>query len=211
MAKSDVDHTLAVARVYDLLSQLWIRELDSERLATIRTPSIKDALRDLGLMPPEESLEELATEYCRLLIGPRDQSPPIQSVWQQSQLGTASVASVKKFAELVEYEIPAGLIEDHLGVELAVMSRLVTLTAEDSAGQTADGVADGMSESEEAAALFFQRHLHWPAPFFLAINQRAELDFYRSLADVTQQFLRVEREVWVQRFPGPDASSGARQ
>lgn len=198
MAKSDVDHALAVSRVYDLLSQLWIRELNSELLATIRIPSIEDALRDLGLILPQESLEELATEYCRLLIGPRDQSPPIQSVWQQSQFGTASVASVKKFAELVAYEIPAGLIEDHLGVELAVMSRLVALTVQERVGQ----IEAGVSDLEEAAALFFQRHLHWPSPFFLAIHQRAELDFYRSLADVTQQFLRSEREVWMQGVSG---------
>ena len=42
------------------------------------------------------------------------------------------------------------------------------------------------------ADVFFRLHLSWAAPLLLATSQRAQVPLYRSLAQATQQFLRLE-------------------
>lgn len=144
------------------------------------------ALLQLDLSLPSESLEQLAAEYCALFIGPKNALLPMQSVWQKTQLDSQSASSVEKFAELVGYVIPAPALWDHLGVQLDLMSHLVLATRSQKKRDDKDNVA------EEVAAAFFERHLNWPAPLLLATSQRARLPLYRSLAEITQQFLEME-------------------
>ncbi|MGI9474496.1 MAG: TorD/DmsD family molecular chaperone [Rubripirellula sp.] len=203
MAESARGDAMAIASVYALLSRIWIREIDRAMLSAMRAPDLSTALSSLGISPPDETLEDLAIEYCRLFIGPRDHLPPIQSVWQKSQLEGESATSVKKFAELAGYDMPFGVIQDQLGIELAVMGRLVeAATKSDDVSESVDDrdVVDRDVEADaarDAAAMFFSRHLTWVSPLLLATAQRAELPFYRSIAEVTQQFLVLEREDWL--------------
>ena len=177
----------AISQVYELLARIWIREVDAELFDALRSPDLSGALNAFGLFAPSESLEDLAAEYCRLFVGPRDQLPPIQSVWQRAQLQSEAAVSVGKFADMIGLAVPEGVIPDHLGFELGVMSKLVGLVAE----------SEGSDKSaREAAELFYYRHLTWASPLLLATRQRAELPFYGAISDVTQQFLRQENLTW---------------
>ena len=115
----------SVATVYSLLARLWVQEVDAPLLKGMAEEPLSSALSQLNLMLPGESLEQLATEYCALFIGPKNALLPMQSVWQKTQLDGQSASSVAKFAELVGYVMPAPALWDHLGIQLDLMSHLV--------------------------------------------------------------------------------------
>ena len=129
------------------------------------------------MIPDADQLDALAVEYCRLFIGPRDHLPPIQSVWEASQLQSEIADSVRAFCDLYGYVLPAkysGII-DHLGVELDIMSSALDRVA----------IPDAANE-------FFRRHLTWTDDFFKAAQASAESAFYKSLILVTGEFLQSE-------------------
>jgi len=187
---SEPNELQSIARVYSLLARLWIREVDSVLLSELTVEPVESALSDLGMSPPTESLEQLSAEYCGLFIGPRDALLPMQSVWQRSQLDSSLAVSVEKFAELIDYPAPPSVLWDHLGVQLDLMSELVLAMA---SHPQRNGTPDTWSD---VACEFFFRHLNWASPLLLATTQRATLPFYRSLAEMTQQFLTVEQVTW---------------
>ena len=177
----------SVANVYSLLARLWIQELDAPFLKRMAEEPLVSAFSQLGLTLPTESVEELAIEYCGLFIGPKNALLPMQSVWQKTQLDSQSASSVAKFAELIGYVLPAPALWDHLGVQLDLMSRFV------SANHFQNDQNEEGAVASEVANAFFDRHLNWASPLLLATSQRACLPVYRSLAEITQQFLAMER------------------
>ena len=183
---SEAQDVESVAPVYSLLARLWMQEVDAPLLKGMAEEPLLSALSQLGLSLPSESVEQLATEYCALFIGPKNALLPMQSVWQKTQLDSQSASSVAKFAELVGYVIPTTALWDHLGVQLDLMSHLVSATRSWNERDQQGSVA------EEVANLFFQRHLKWPAPLLVATTPRARAPLYRSLAEITQQFLNME-------------------
>lgn len=187
LVELEIQECTSVAAVYSLLARFWVQEVDGPLLTGMSEEPLVSAMSELNLLLPDESLEQLATEYCALFIGPKNALLPIQSVWQKTQLGGQSASSVAKFAELIGYEMPAPALWDHLGVQLGLMSQFVMATEPCEAKGKEGDVAS------EVATAFFERHLNWPAPLLLATSQRSRLPFYRSLAEITQQFLKVER------------------
>lgn len=177
----------SVANVYSLLARLWIQELDAPFLKCMAEEPLVSAFSQLGLTLPTESVEQLAIEYCGLFIGPKNALLPMQSVWQKTQLDSQSASSVAKFAELIGYLLPAPALWDHLGVQLDLMSRFV------SANHFQNDQNEEGDVASEVANAFFDRHLNWASPLLLATSQRACLPVYRSLAEITQQFLAMER------------------
>ena len=125
---SEIQNDESVATVYALLARLWVREIDSPLLAGMAEEPLVSALSQLNFAFPGETLEQLATEYCALFIGPKNALLPMQSVWEKTQLGGQSASSVAKFAELIGYSISARALWDHLGVQLDLMSHLVLAT-----------------------------------------------------------------------------------
>ena len=181
-----IHETECAAGVYALFARLWMREVDEAfRREMFREP-LAPALERVGLFLPMESNEELAIEYCRLFIGPKNALLPMQSVWQKTQLESQLATSVEKFAELIGYVLPTSSFWDHLGVQLDLMSHLVRATASEKQAE------NGFEVAGEVANVFFRRHLSWAAPLLLATSQRAQVPLYRSLAQATQQFLRLE-------------------
>ena len=176
----------SLATVYSLLARLWFQEVDAPLLKGMAEEPLVSALSKLNLSPPGESLEQLDTEYCALFIGPKNALLPMQSVWQKTQLDGQSASSVAKFAELTGYVMPAPALWDHLGIQLDLMSHLVSAARPRKKRDQQGNVAD------EVATAFFERHLNWPAPLLLATSQRARSPLYRSLAEITQQFLKME-------------------
>ena len=177
----------SLATVYSLLARLWFQEVDAPLLKGMAEEPLVSALSKLNLSPPGESLEQLDTEYCALFIGPKNALLPMQSVWQKTQLDGQSASSVAKFAELTGYVMPAPALWDHLGIKLDLMSHLVLVSGSQEGREEEGDVA------WEVANAFFERHLNWPSPLLLGTSQRARLPLYRSLADITQQFLEMER------------------
>ena len=100
---SETQDVESVATVYSLLARLWMQEVDAPLLKGMAEEPLLSALSQLGLSLPNESLEQLATEYCALFIGPKNALLPMQSVWQKTQLDSQSASSVAKFAELIGY------------------------------------------------------------------------------------------------------------
>ena len=184
---SEIHEAESVATVYSLLARLWIREVDDPVLKVMSEEPLVTAFERVGLVLPTESVEQLATEYCGLFIGPKNALLPMQSVWQKTQLESQSATSVAKFAGLIGYTLPAPALWDHLGVQLDLMSHFVLATHFHENTENDRDVACDIANS------FFERHLNWASPLLLATSQRAHLPLYRSLAEVTQQFLKMER------------------
>ena len=187
MIDSEIHELESVATVYSLLARLWIREVDNPLLIGMSQEPLASALERVGLVFPTESVEQLATEYCALFIGPKNALLPMQSVWQKTQLESQSASSVASFAGLIGYALPAPALWDHLGVQLDLMSHFVLAT------HFHENTDDERDVAREVARSFFERHLNWVSPLLLATSKRARLPLYRALAEVTQQFLVMER------------------
>ena len=175
----------ALRGTYQLLSQLWSRELDADLLRVLRTNEVRSTFESAGgIVPNADQLDDLAVEYCRLFIGPRDHLPPLQSVWARGELQSEITNSVSQFADILrfQHEADSGIMLDHLGVELNLMGHAAMLAAQD----------DAAPEVPEVMAEFFRRHLTWTAPFFAALEQRDPHEFYLALARLTDLFLKDE-------------------
>ena len=193
ITKSTFDELQCLSQVYAIIARLWLREIDVELIAALNGTEFGNAFQSVGgLIPKMDSSEELAVEYCRLFIGPQEHLSPFQSVWEQRQLQGETTASAQLFAAALHYGQPAGqpvTMMDHFGVELDLMSRAIWFLTTNS-GQEKTAVW-------QLAQEFFSRHLLWSGPFLEATIDRAQLPFYRSVAEMTQLFLKHERQAWL--------------
>lgn len=183
----------AISNVYAFLSRLWLREIDLQWLGELESNrAFRDAYTQLGgMIPGESELEELAADYCRIFVGPKGHVVPIQSVWESQQLQTATSSSVEQFAKLVGFDLESigdGALADHLGVELAIMGHTVGQISVD---------ASAASTVSEVCAAFFRQHLDWTPRMLTAAAPLAEDGFYGAVIKMTQEFLKGERQVWI--------------
>lgn len=185
----------AVARsgLYRLLARLWLREVDRDLARELRSPPLCDAFVEAGGTLPvddrEQTLEELAIDFCQLLLGPTNHLPPYQSVWETGQFQGATTASMKQFIDVVGYDLrvlPKGMMLDHLGVQLDLMGHLLRQCA---IGQSEPEDLNSLSELAHA---FFTSHLQWPTDLLDVAARRATTEFYRSVVLLTHRFLKSE-------------------
>lgn len=178
-------NSLLKSTVLEFLSQLWLREIDAATLHKLNQPGVRTAFEALGGSVPAEmggaTLERLAIDYCQLLIGPKDHFSPVQSIWEEQQFqGDAAASMIRYFKLLDGYQPPIGIV-DHLGVQLDFAAQLLLAT-----------------ETEPSAhALVVQYatdHLSWCGSLLNQISEKAETDFYCSLANVTKQVLDTFEE-----------------
>ncbi|MDA0590455.1 MAG: molecular chaperone TorD family protein [Planctomycetota bacterium] len=184
---SSTEDLAARAGVYELLSRLWLYEVDAELLSELTDGLLAAAWSELGGPSIEASqLEDLATEYCRLFVGPRDQVAPFQSVWETGQHGGQAVASMRECLELLSEPV-AKLeeIPDHLGVQLLLMGVFLRCLAGDPDSEDLQDVVEGFAEE----------HLRWPAEMLDAATAKSEMPFYRFLIAATRQFLAGEHKL----------------
>ena len=104
----DDEHRFELTATLSLLSFLWSAELTRDSLAELTVSELAVPWRQLGGWLPEsvdqitsELLEELAVDYCQLLIGPDGHASPTQSVWEEGQLQGSAADSMKRFFELL--------------------------------------------------------------------------------------------------------------
>lgn len=171
--------TNELARIGELLGRLWLHEADLETLVAMGKDSFRVPYEELGGFVPEtvdqDVVESLAVEYCEVLIGPKGQISPVQSVWVGDQLQSETASSMSRFFELLPgYESPSSLT-DHVGVQLDFVSKLL---------KQDNNVAD------EIVAAFFQSHLNWTSQFFDRVTQATRSEFYRGLAKVSKAMVQ---------------------
>ena len=165
-----------LAYVGILLGQCWLNEMTAQSLAALNEPDVASCLDAIGWQvptPTPEVVESLAIDYCQLLIGPRGQLSPVESVWASQQFQGASASSMKSFFELLPgYQSPSSL-SDHIGVQLDFASHLL-LAAEGDA---------------EPVQLFVAQRLDWAEQLLKGVHGKAETDFYRGLAVATKHWI----------------------
>ena len=172
-----------LAAVYGLLAKLWVQELDAPTLRALAEPPLVDVWRSLGGQVPadqnQQTIDELAADYCQLLIGPSDPVSPVQSIWMEDRYEGSAATSMQQFFDLLPGYRPPANIRDHIGNQFDYLGELFARAANDDYPETYTGLARN----------FMQKHLAWTSPFFAEVEARAETDFYRGLARVTRSFL----------------------
>lgn len=166
---------------YEFLGESWLSEPDETR---------RDFLNTVG--GPEEDLQLLSQEFCRLLIGPKDHLPPFQSVWQSEQLAGPATVSMDRYFRQSGYSVPSDASGDHIGQQLPFFGWLL---------QNSD------AESEASLMVlneFQQAHLTWQTPFLQAIAARTEYDYFRRLCVMTSEAIQAGAEYLRRR----DSTSG---
>lgn len=176
------------AAVYAFAAKLFLRELDQSTWNWLRRhqeslPGLELGERDGRAQAP---LDELAIDYCRIFVGPRDHVPPFQSVCQSGLLQSRAADSMKRYLQIVSVSDQAEAMVDHFGLQLQLMGTILD-------GSVEDGDLESLGE---LARSFFRDHLVWSNAMLNRARQRAATDFYRSLIDWTLQFIKVEREVF---------------
>ena len=184
-AEAGIQELQQLSAVYELLSRLWRSEADRQVLELLSEPGMQSAWEKLGGCVPttidDALLEELAVDYCQLLVGPTNPISPIQSVWKHQRLQSESAESMQNYFKLIPYFKPAIEIPDHFAVQLQFMAELLSrCTSESDAG---------MSIADE----YFSRHLSWSKEFLVHLRDRANSEFYGSLATLTCSFLHGEQ------------------
>lgn len=180
--------------MYGLLARLWLREADEALLTELCSPPLSDFFVQAGGSLPEKdnphAVEELAVDYCQLFVGPAKHLPPFQSVWQTGQFQSLATAAMKQWIETTGYKSGHAAnptMPDHLGVQLDVMAHILSRHG------IAHKKADSDIASHERTQTFFRTHLTWPAPLLKIAIARAESPFYRSLIQMTRDFLECEQ------------------
>ena len=184
----------AIAEVYRLLARLWLREVDAPTLKLLQNNGVSEMLPAVIDLQDAADLEELAADYCQLLIGPREHLPPFQSVWEHGELQSDVTESIKSFAEVIRYQPDAfpNAMLDHIGIQLDIMGRIYSMA----------GVDVDASDGFGLGSHFFPRHLTWPRAFLHAVSEKAMTGFYRDLAKLTAQFLQSESDIWARKHAG---------
>ena len=186
-----------VRRIYRMLGRLWSREVDDSLLRALLSHPIRDSLVAAGLMLPASCTdvvrEELAVEYCRLFVGPSGHLPLFQSVWQSGRYNGPAVRSMEQFIEMMHYEpadYAAGLMVDHLGVQLDVAGHLLSQLA------SSEQALETVASTREIFSCYLSSHLLWSIDLLESAAHRATSGFYRSAVQLTRNFLLSEWQVW---------------
>ncbi len=164
-----------------LFASIFHREADEPLLREIehRQCELEDVLggnplAGLDTGRPEEAVEELAAEYCRLFIGPRGHMPPVESVvLDEGRYWGDSTVAVLAFYRSSDIALPEdfGTLPDHLSVELDFVA-----------------VLEARDRREEAKAFVQEHLLHWLPALIRHIDKRAGLAFYRVWAKGLLEF-----------------------
>lgn len=211
------DDRAAIAKgrgnVYHLLSLLYLTEVTSEFLDTLRSDSVAPVLKDLGFDiekivsnhtqdedKDKDIIEALAEEYCALFVLPRGLSP-YESVRLKGLL------CQEPEDEVIEFYNKCGLkksdnnkvIADHLGMELEFM------------GFLADKEATAWEKVDEQEATrwsslqkeFFSDHPNkWVFDMLNDMDHFALHPFYKELCTLSRGFLEIERDdLEVEKLP----------
>lgn len=162
--------------------------------ATRLDPELADLARQLGLAFAAQDLQTLLIDYTRLFMGPIEaRAKPYGSSWQSTAVSKDSNPSLAVLDLYSEggFEVDEDFQElpDHVAVELEFLYLLNFKLNQARAG----GQGDNVSAIELLTQRFLDEHLGaWIRPFAAAVKAGAETSFYRTLAEFTEHFVRLQ-------------------
>jgi len=181
--------------LYGFLATAFRAEPDMAMIEAVESPAFQDAFGDVFEPGREEALvEELAVEFAALFLGPGGHISPHESVHVKEGgrlLGKASV-SVKNDIEACgfDYTADCNVLPDHISVELDFMAEVTRQESEAWRNKEIDKVRNCLEFEEEFSANHLRR---WVPDFCNAVAARAELPFYRRIAEITRDFVQEEQ------------------
>ena len=222
--KEHVEVAEARSRVYDLLSALYLElpslkllqsvfgaEFERQLSSVVSKFGVGEMKQGLKLIasfvvtfkeqPEEEVLRRVSIDRTRLLRGvdPRHSPPPpYESVYREGRLWGKSTAEVSQTYGRLGVKLPGAWTEppDYIGIELDFM-RLICLR-ERKAWQAGD--TDKALEYLEAGRDFLRKHIvPWVPGFCEEMYNRAELTFYKGIAQLTRGFVKYDSRLADQR------------
>ncbi|MBT3014188.1 MAG: molecular chaperone TorD family protein [Candidatus Thiodiazotropha sp. (ex Clathrolucina costata)] len=198
------DNAKTRSDMYGLLTLVFRQEPSEAFINELRGPRLSGAFSDMELdmggsfysEPVSAIADQLALEFSRLFIGPGRHISAHESIFTEVDgdsggLWGARTVEVKKFIETtgLDYASQFTGLPDHISVELEFMQKL------------ADWEADKWIEMDRISAeyclsiqrMFLQQHiLGWIPKFCDAVIGQADIPFYRELAELTKNFLKLE-------------------
>jgi TorA maturation chaperone TorD len=202
--KKAADNAQLRSNIYGLLSTVFREEPTEALIKELRGPRLSGVFSDMGVELGETfsstsesaAAETLGLEFTRLFIGPGRHVSAHESVFAEMDGGTSSLwgrktVEVKNFIETagLDYQPEYSGIPDHVSVELEFMQKLTTWEAEKWAQQDRKSAEYSLT----VQSLFLEQHLLcWLPQFCDAVMEEAELPFYRSMAELTRNYMEFE-------------------
>jgi TorA maturation chaperone TorD len=126
--------------------------------------------------------EQLVDEYFRLFIGlGRGELVPYASFYIHGFLMEKVLASLRNELQRLGFELQEGISEpeDHVAALCETMGMIIS--------------ESGLSLEEQSA--FYRTYIEsWMGAFFAELGEAESADFYRSVAQLGQQFLEIESQ-----------------
>jgi TorA maturation chaperone TorD len=167
-----------------LFQSMWVaaRQLDAD---------LAERARRLGEAFAADDLQTLMVDYTRLFLGPVEAlAKPYEASWRK----TSEQSDENPHLALLDVYAEGGLeiddefkeLPDHVAVELEFLYLLVFASNQARKADNAD---------EALQARFLREHLGaWAPDFSAAVAASAETSFYRELAGLTEQFVRLQAD-----------------
>ena len=205
MSDSDVKRIAARADLCRLLAACYYqpgpefaeeRVFDSMRTAAAEIDADMASLVDaLATGFSAQPLEELQIDYTRLFLNP---TGPLASPYESAWIAGRDPMLVDEIARSVldgyrsgGYEVDADFrdLPDHIAAEMEFLYALIFREAR----AAASGNDAERAEAVDLRRRFLEQHLgRWIGPFAQALRGGGETALYRTLADLTERFVRSE-------------------
>lgn len=192
----------ARAATYEFLSGLYLTEVTAEFIEQLRADDsfkegpLEEYAASLEGVEAEQARQDAAADFAALFLGmsalpvaPYESvyTSELQLLMQEARDEVVAFYREHGFACTDDFSLP----EDHAGVELQFMARLCRAEAE--AIDACDATACARARAAQQA--FLRGHLlNWMPRMCEDVAARAKTGLYRGLADMTHQFLELERE-----------------
>lgn len=190
------------ALTYTFLAQGYRQEVSLEMLEALKNapPTIKgilgDFLSSLSMCDLGQIRTDIAADYAALFLGmSSDPIAPYESVYTSGEQLLMQKARDKICVFYQEEQMGIAesfkLPEDHCALELEFAALLCTRCAEALRGGNEEGVQRYQDKQKE----FITCHLvNWIPALCEEVKSKARTDFYRGLAEMTDEFIRLEEE-----------------
>lgn len=183
-----------------------IRALRDSRLVEVFLEMNAEFDEDFYTMPESELIEVLGIEFTRLFIVPEGKISAHETIFTEldhcvSAIWGSKTVEVKNFIKTtgLNYDDAFTGILDHVSVELEIMHKLADWEAEKWNQQDDKGARYGQSVQQK----FLNEYLFCWIPLFCdEVIYRAEIPFYRVMAELTRNYL-----IFDQRFMEADLAA----
>ena len=193
------------SNMYGLLASVFRKEPTETLIRELKDPRLSGVLSEMGVelgdiffnVPESEAADLLGQEFARLFVGPGSHISAHESIFVEMDGGMSALwgkktVEVKNFIETagLDYQPEYTGIPDHISVELEFMQKLTAWEAE----KWADHDQKNAEYCGSVQHMFLELHLsRWLPQFCDAVVDRAELPFYRSMAELTRSYMELEQ------------------